>query len=184
MRMISCWWSETKGLARSRRDAAPSRPGGRAPRERVLYSTEQMLPRTFMATSTHPASSLTSPLTRRSLDAIKSTLVQAFESEKNQYDPAERHAAVLVPFCNVKDRPGILLEVRGSKLRTHSGEVRCETIQRNCLHGTEHALVAFQGVEWTRSGHCPKRRTSYSRTHFDRKTHLRRQQLCEKRKKR
>jgi hypothetical protein len=39
------------------------------------------------------------------------------------YNPSETHAAVLVPLCNVHDKPGILFEVRG-KLRTHSGEVR------------------------------------------------------------
>lgn len=32
------------------------------------------------------------------------------------------NAAVLVPLCNVDNRPGLILEVRG-KLRTHSGEV-------------------------------------------------------------
>ena len=77
-------------------------------------------------TSTRPTFSLTSPLTRRTLSNIRNILAQNYDQETNRYDPAERHAAVLVPFCNVNDKPGILLEVRG-KLRTHSGEVRCDT---------------------------------------------------------
>ena len=40
-------------------------------------------------------------------------------------DPKEKHAAVLIPLCNINDKAGILLELRG-KLRTHSGEVRCD----------------------------------------------------------
>ncbi|KAI0295960.1 NUDIX hydrolase domain-like protein [Russula brevipes] len=36
--------------------------------------------------------------------------------------PKEKHAAVLIPLCNVNNQPGVLLELRG-KLRTHSGEV-------------------------------------------------------------
>ena len=82
-----------------------------------------------MATSTRPAFSLTAPFTRKSLHAIRSALSQAYHEEKHQFDPSERHAAVLVPLCNVKDRPGILFEVRGNKLRTHSGEVRCELLK-------------------------------------------------------
>jgi len=37
-------------------------------------------------------------------------------------DPKEKHAAVLIPLCNVTNQPSILLQLRG-KLRTHSGEV-------------------------------------------------------------
>ncbi|GBE86382.1 NUDIX hydrolase domain-like protein [Sparassis latifolia] len=66
--------------------------------------------------------SLTSPLNRSSLTAIRSTLAASFDENENVYDPAETHATVLVPLCNVNGRPGVLLEVRG-KLRTHSGEV-------------------------------------------------------------
>ena len=88
-----------------------------------------MLPRTFMTASTRPAFSLASPLTRTSLNNIKTILAQNFDHEQNQFDAAERHAAVMVPLCNVNDRPGILLEVRSSKLRTHSGEVRCDILE-------------------------------------------------------
>ncbi|TCD71865.1 hypothetical protein EIP91_003208 [Steccherinum ochraceum] len=70
--------------------------------------------------------SLTSPFTPSTLLTIRSTLNAAYSrAEHNseyQYDPSETHAAVLVPLCNVNNKPGILLEVRG-KLRTHSGEV-------------------------------------------------------------
>lgn len=75
--------------------------------------------------SARPALSLTAPLTRRTLDDIKSILAQSYEQDSDKYDPSETHAAVLVPLCNVNDKPGILLEVRG-KLRAHSGEVRCD----------------------------------------------------------
>ncbi|EGN96628.1 hypothetical protein SERLA73DRAFT_184736 [Serpula lacrymans var. lacrymans S7.3] len=86
-----------------------------------------MLPRTFMTATSHvfPASSiisLTSPFTKISLQAIKNTLVQHASKTSNDASPDEIHAAVLIPFCNVNNIPGVLLEVRG-KLRTHSGEV-------------------------------------------------------------
>ena len=42
---------------------------------------------------------------------------------KYSIKPAETHATVLVPLCNLNDNPGLLLEV-GGKLRAHSGEVR------------------------------------------------------------
>ena len=84
-----------------------------------------MLSRAFMAmSSTRPPFSLTAPLTRNTLNSIKCILADTYEQDLDRYDPAETHAAVLVPFCNVNDRPGILLEVRGSKMRMHSGEVR------------------------------------------------------------
>lgn len=68
--------------------------------------------------------SLTEPLTRRSCIAIRHALEAAYgQASEHALDPAEAHAAVLVPLCNVDGRPGVLLEVRG-KLRTHSGEVR------------------------------------------------------------
>ncbi|OSD02975.1 hypothetical protein PYCCODRAFT_1409874 [Trametes coccinea BRFM310] len=66
--------------------------------------------------------SLTQPLTRRSCNAIRNALADAYSQSEHARDPEEVHAAVLVPFCNVNGTPGILLEVRG-KLRTHSGEV-------------------------------------------------------------
>ena len=72
--------------------------------------------------STRPLS-LTSPFTRSTLNSIRKTLENTYPEHDIPYDPSEPHAAVLVPFCNVNNRPGILLEVRG-KLRTHSGEVR------------------------------------------------------------
>jgi len=41
------------------------------------------------------------------------------------FDNNERHngnAAVMIPFCNVGDVPGVLMEVRGRTLRRHAGE--------------------------------------------------------------
>lgn len=83
-----------------------------------------MLQRMMSTVSGRPATatlSLTAPLTRRSLNAIRNVLSETYSEEA--YNPSETHAAVLVPLCNVHDKPGILFEVRG-KLRTHSGEVR------------------------------------------------------------
>ncbi|KAH9940941.1 NUDIX hydrolase domain-like protein [Epithele typhae] len=72
--------------------------------------------------SARPLISLTEPLTRRTCNTIRRALETAYVPAENVYSPSEGHAAVLIPFCNVDNRPGILLEVRG-KLRTHSGEV-------------------------------------------------------------
>ena len=68
--------------------------------------------------------SLTSPFTSNSLNNIMEILSLANAKRiATPYDRSGRNAAVLIPFCNVNEIPGILLEVRG-KLRTHSGEVR------------------------------------------------------------
>lgn len=80
---------------------------------------------TAAASSITPSSSiisLTAPFTRASLALIKDALA-AVNQDGIVPDPTEAHAAVLVPFCNVNNTPGVLLEVRG-KLRTHAGEVR------------------------------------------------------------
>ncbi|KAI0708875.1 NUDIX hydrolase domain-like protein [Cerioporus squamosus] len=74
------------------------------------------------AAASKPLISLTEPLTRRTCNIIRDALKNACDQGENAHDPSETHAAVLVPFCNVDGKPGILLEVRG-KLRTHSGEV-------------------------------------------------------------
>lgn len=75
------------------------------------------------STTPCPPFSLTAPFTRRTLNGIRSALAEHFAVHDTEPSPGEPHAAVLAPFCNVNDRPGILLEVRG-RLRTHSGEVR------------------------------------------------------------
>ncbi|KAJ3540042.1 hypothetical protein NM688_g6283 [Phlebia brevispora] len=81
-----------------------------------------MLRGTSMMSSTRPALSLSSPLTRTTLNNIKTILAHKYDADIDRYDPSEAHAAVLVPLCNVNNKPGILFEIRG-KLRTHSGEV-------------------------------------------------------------
>ena len=69
---------------------------------------------------------LSSPFTRTSLAAIRAVLAKsASEYPLTAANPREKHAAVLIPLCNVNNTPSILLELRG-KLRTHSGEVRYE----------------------------------------------------------
>jgi hypothetical protein len=90
--------------------------------------------RTLTTTSTNTASSIlphpnltaafSSPFTRSSLTAIRAALSR--DHSPVAVDPKEKHAAVLIPLCNVNDQPGILLELRG-KLRTHSDEVRYAT---------------------------------------------------------
>jgi hypothetical protein len=79
-------------------------------------------------TRVHPSASiisLTSPLTLSSLCTLQSALVaHAATTSKTSMIPGEVNAAVLVPLCNVGGVPGVLLELRGGKLRSHAGEVR------------------------------------------------------------
>ncbi|KAF9078192.1 NUDIX hydrolase domain-like protein [Rhodocollybia butyracea] len=64
------------------------------------------------------------PLTRRSLQAITNGLLAAQHNEgRVSTENVEGKAAVLVPLANVQGIPGILLEIRGKTLRSHSGEV-------------------------------------------------------------
>ncbi|TFK51713.1 hypothetical protein OE88DRAFT_1629102 [Heliocybe sulcata] len=74
------------------------------------------LPRT-----TSPYISLSSPLTRSSINTIRNVLAEQRYKFPDTY--SEPTAAVLVPLCNVDNRPGLLLEVRGKNMRNHSGEV-------------------------------------------------------------
>lgn len=66
---------------------------------------------------------MTRPFTQRTLAAFRSTLADATISSKRP-SPIDKNASVLIPFCNVAGIPGVLLEVRGKAMRTHSGEVR------------------------------------------------------------
>ncbi|KAF8269836.1 NUDIX hydrolase domain-like protein [Lactarius quietus] len=66
---------------------------------------------------------LSSPFTRTSLAAIRAALTKStLDYPLTVANPREKHAAVLIPLCNVNNKPSILLELRG-KLRTHSGEI-------------------------------------------------------------
>jgi len=68
--------------------------------------------------------SLTSPFTANSLKSVKQILsVASSTAPLNKFDSNERDAAVLIPFCNVDGKPGVLLEVRAKSMRAHSGEV-------------------------------------------------------------
>jgi hypothetical protein len=64
--------------------------------------------------------SLSSPLTQRTLTTIRSLIppLPAGTFARDQ-TPA---AAVLIPLCNVRNRPCLLFEVRGNT-RVHAGEV-------------------------------------------------------------
>jgi len=71
--------------------------------------------------------SLTNPITPSTLQTLKNVLNRTPNASKTAItDPSlkSRHAAVLIPFCNVEGEPGILLEVRAKGLRSHSGELR------------------------------------------------------------
>ncbi|TFK39964.1 NUDIX hydrolase domain-like protein [Crucibulum laeve] len=68
---------------------------------------------------------LTKPITPNTLKCLRDVLKRASPPPSPTADPTTKthNAAVLIPFCNVADQPGILLEVRGKSLRSHSGEV-------------------------------------------------------------
>ncbi|KAJ7355585.1 NUDIX hydrolase domain-like protein [Mycena albidolilacea] len=66
------------------------------------------------------------PFTGNTLKAIRDTL--ANDSSRLELSnwaslDKKRNAAVLIPFCNVHETPGILLQVRSRAMRSHSGEV-------------------------------------------------------------
>ncbi|KAF5373343.1 hypothetical protein D9615_007461 [Tricholomella constricta] len=74
-----------------------------------------------------PILPITQPFTPKTLNTLRKVLAHASASSKLRTDPATPltpgNAAVLIPFCNVRGVPGVLLEVRGKGLRTHSGEI-------------------------------------------------------------
>jgi len=80
----------------------------------------------FIQRASNPLISPLKPFTPTTLKRIKNILEQRNLSE-TQVDRSSaataRNAAVLIPFCNVGDEPGILLELRAMTLRTHSGEI-------------------------------------------------------------
>ncbi|KAF9005976.1 NUDIX hydrolase domain-like protein [Cyathus striatus] len=79
--------------------------------------------------SFHPSHmiSLTQPFTPNSLEYIREILVSKMSSissiSTSTDIPDTGDAAVLIPFCNVAGKPGILFELRARTLRSHSGEV-------------------------------------------------------------
>jgi hypothetical protein len=119
------------------------------------WSAWSSMLRTFTTAASNTASSilphpnltaaLSSPFSRNSLNTIRSALTRStLEYSDAAADPKEKHAAVLIPLCNVNDKPGILLELRG-KLRTHSGEVRCDNYHQDdwqkCLIRNTHVML-------------------------------------------
>ncbi|KIK61588.1 hypothetical protein GYMLUDRAFT_567083 [Collybiopsis luxurians FD-317 M1] len=67
---------------------------------------------------------LSRPFTRKSLQAVRNALQLAQQiGDTASMQTAPGKAAVLIPLANVQNTPGILLEVRGKALRSHSGEV-------------------------------------------------------------
>ncbi|KAG7093767.1 hypothetical protein E1B28_007415 [Marasmius oreades] len=64
---------------------------------------------------------LSSPLTKTSLQHIRTVLTT--QNKTYATPKASGNAAVLIPLCNVNNKPGILFQVRGKSLRAHSGEV-------------------------------------------------------------
>ncbi|TDL23681.1 hypothetical protein BD410DRAFT_692735, partial [Rickenella mellea] len=75
--------------------------------------------------SSSPYLSLTAPLNGRALSSIRRALEVALARNPSAVPNDSNDtttAAVLIPLCNVDNKPGVLMEVRG-KLRQHSGEV-------------------------------------------------------------
>lgn len=108
-------WSRHREIGPNERDHLRSSHDIMASGRLALSSIPRYTPQ-----SSSTVASLTDPLTPLSLIAIRNALK---DQKTLPVDPAEKHAAVLVPLCNVGGRPGVLFEVR-AKLRTHSGEVR------------------------------------------------------------
>jgi len=74
-----------------------------------------------------PYLSLSAPLTARSLALIRTALAKhtgnTQDTAHHDHNSTTVNAAVLIPLCNVDNKPSILFEVRGKTLRMHSGEV-------------------------------------------------------------
>jgi hypothetical protein len=91
-----------------------------------ISTTSSSYTRTPWSPRTSPtAMSYTAPFTRSSLKAIQEALERHHtRTPWSAVDGKETHAAVLAPLCNVNGKPGVLLQVRGKSLRSHSGEAR------------------------------------------------------------
>ncbi|KAF7370861.1 hypothetical protein MSAN_00719800 [Mycena sanguinolenta] len=65
------------------------------------------------------------PFTRNILKTIRELLDDSSRLELPSWASLDkkRNAAILIPFCNVQETPGILLQVRSLSMRSHSGEV-------------------------------------------------------------
>ncbi|KIY70763.1 hypothetical protein CYLTODRAFT_419441 [Cylindrobasidium torrendii FP15055 ss-10] len=77
------------------------------------------------------------PLTRASLRRIANALKPVVPDSSREL--GDKSAAVLLPLCNVRDVPGILLEVRAKTMRTHSGEV---SFPGGRVDSTDESIVA------------------------------------------
>lgn len=102
--------------------------------------------------------SLTKPFTPSTLNILRNALQRIPDLSDSPFNQSgaskQRHAAVLIPFCNVGGEPGILLEVRAKTLRSHSGEIRWASTRQitrgtrphaqpvSCLHD---ACISFPG---------------------------------------
>ncbi len=65
------------------------------------------------------------PFTKGSLRKVQTLLKPLLTSDagRSLVNLRKRNAAILLPLCNFHNVPGILFEVRGKSMRTHSGEV-------------------------------------------------------------
>jgi hypothetical protein len=98
-----------------------------------------------------------SPLTAGALRRLAEALPQNLINSTHGFSLAStsektKSASVLIALSNVNGRPGIILEVRG-KLRTHSGEIRCNF----CFYSSESYPFAHWALDqasraekWTR----------------------------------
>ncbi|KAJ7089687.1 hypothetical protein B0H15DRAFT_266761 [Mycena belliarum] len=74
---------------------------------------------------THLSRLAAQPFTLNTLKAIRCALLESSSRELPEWASLDKGktAAVLIPFCNVDEAPGILLQVRSRSMRSHSGEV-------------------------------------------------------------
>ncbi|KAJ7113707.1 hypothetical protein C8R43DRAFT_130810 [Mycena crocata] len=74
------------------------------------------------------ASLFSKPFTPNALKAVRAALLDSsarVEPPEWASQDKKRSAAILIPFCNVREEPGILLQVRARSMRSHSGEISC-----------------------------------------------------------
>jgi len=71
------------------------------------------------------------PWTQRELDFVRARLVPPTPVRPRPWstkEEARRHAAVLIPLCNIGGEAAVLFTVRSAGLRNHRSEVRSDHV--------------------------------------------------------
>jgi hypothetical protein len=105
-------------------------------------------------TRASPHFSLDRPFTPLALGAIRSALSAKLKATPlPTYDDETRpRAAVLIPLCNdMEGNPSVLLEVRATTMRSHSGEIRLglffsTAVSTRLIEGCKLIHAAFQAA--------------------------------------